>query len=303
MARKSVVKRETQETSVGLELDLDGSGKWEITTGIRMFDHLLSQLAQHGKFDIKCAANGADAHHVVEDVAICLGKAFREALGERRGIVRMGNALVPMDDALVMVAVDLSGRAYTVLDLPFSDNDMTGFPSDLVRHFLESFAAEARMNLHALVHYGANDHHKAEAIFKGLGRALDMAARLDLRLGNDLPTTKNYWRSKHDAAKRAGSRFTRVHTGFMYRNPSLRDTTSGDSHAPLEEREKRSSEWVSGVWSLNDSGYLIFIPVSRSYAVQYNLQVLSKTSFGSDGAGGSLFHPDLASQSRTGCLS
>jgi imidazoleglycerol-phosphate dehydratase len=191
MARKSVIKRDTQETSVGLELNLDGSGKWEITTGIRMFDHLLSQLAQHGKFDIKCAANGTDIHHVVEDVAICLGKAFGQALGEKRGIVRMGNALVPMDDALVMVAVDISGRAYTILDIPFSDNDMTGFPSDMVRHFLESFAMEARINLHARVMYGTNDHHKAEALFKALGRALDAATRLDLRLGDSLPTTKD----------------------------------------------------------------------------------------------------------------
>src|SRR5512136_1979992 len=101
MARRSTIKRNTQETSVGLELNLDGSGKWEITTGIRMFDHLLSQLVLHGKFDLKCAANGADLHHVVEDVAICLGKAFNEALGEKRGIVRMANAVVPMDDALV----------------------------------------------------------------------------------------------------------------------------------------------------------------------------------------------------------
>jgi imidazoleglycerol-phosphate dehydratase len=191
MDRKSTIKRETQETSVSLELDLDGSGKWDTCTGIRMLDHLLSQLAQHGKFDLKCAANGDDLHHVVEDVAICLGKAFGEALGEKRGIVRMGHALVPMDDVLVMVAVDFSGRAYTVLDLPFSDNDMAGFPSDLVRHFLESFAAEARINLHAEVKYGTNDHHKAEALFKALGRALDMATRLDPRLGNDLPTTKD----------------------------------------------------------------------------------------------------------------
>jgi imidazoleglycerol-phosphate dehydratase len=191
MPRKSTIKRETQETSVNLELNLDGTGKWEICTGIRMFDHLLSQLSQHGKFDLKCAANGTDLHHVIEDVAICLGKAFGEALGEKRGIVRMGNALVPMDDALVMVAVDLSGRAYTVLDLPFSDNDMAGFPSDLVRHFMESFAAESRMNLHARVQCGTNDHHKAEALFKGLGRALDMATRLDPRLGGQLPTTKD----------------------------------------------------------------------------------------------------------------
>jgi len=156
-----------------------------------MFDHLLSQLAQHGKFDIKCAANGADMHHVIEDVAICLGKAFNEALGEKRGIIRMGYAVVPMDDALAEVAVDLSGRAYAVLDFSFSDNDMTGFPSDLVRHFLESFAVEARMNLHASIRHGTNDHHKAEALFKALGRALDMATRLDPRLGDNLPTTKD----------------------------------------------------------------------------------------------------------------
>src|SRR5512139_628980 len=111
MARKSTLKRETQETSVGLELNLDGTGKWEICTVIRMFDHLLSQLAQHGKFDLKCAANGTDLHHVIEDVAICLGKALGEALGDKRGIVRMANALVPMDDVLVMVALDLGGRA------------------------------------------------------------------------------------------------------------------------------------------------------------------------------------------------
>jgi imidazoleglycerol-phosphate dehydratase len=191
MVRKSVIKRNTQETSIGLELNLDGTGKWEICTGIRMFDHLLSQLAQHGKIDLKCAANGTDLHHVIEDVAICLGKAFNEALGEKRGIVRMANAVVPMDDSLVLVAVDLSGRAYTALDLPFNDNDMVGFPSDLIRHFMESFAAEARVNLHAKVIYGTNDHHKAEALFKALGRALDAATRLDPRIQNTLPTTKD----------------------------------------------------------------------------------------------------------------
>jgi imidazoleglycerol-phosphate dehydratase len=192
MARQSTIKRETQETSVGLELNLDGTGKWEICTGIRMFDHLLSQFAQHGKFDLKCAANGSDQHHVIEDVAICLGKALAEALGEKRGIVRMAHAFVPMDDVLVMVAVDLSGRSYTALNLPFQDNDMAGFPSDLVRHFLESLAAEARMNLHAEVKYGTNDHHKAEALFKALGRALDAATRLDPRQENELPTTKDW---------------------------------------------------------------------------------------------------------------
>ena len=191
MARIASIKRNTQETSVSLELNLDGTGRWEMCTGIRMFDHLLSQLAQHGKFDMNIAANGTDPHHVIEDVAIVLGKGFNQALGEKRGIVRMAEATVPMDDALVSVVVDLSGRPYTVLDLSFQDNDMAGFPSDLIRHFLESFAIEARMNLHAAINYGTNDHHKAEALFKALGRALDAATLVDPRLGDHLPTTKD----------------------------------------------------------------------------------------------------------------
>ncbi len=189
--RVSTVKRETKETSISLELNIDGTGKWEVNTGLGMFDHLLAQLAQHGVFDIKISASGDDQHHLVEDVALCLGKAFGEALGEKRGIVRMGDAVVPMDDVLVMVAVDISGRGYTVLDLPFTDNDMAGFPTDLVRHFLESFAAEARLNLHTKVLYGVNDHHKAEALFKSLGRALDAATRIDERIGGGLPSTKD----------------------------------------------------------------------------------------------------------------
>ena len=172
-------------------MNLDGTGKWEICTGIRMFDHLLSQLAQHGKFDIKCAANGTDLHHVIEDVAFAWARPLTKLWVKSGESSVWVTALVPMDDVLVMVAVDLSGRPYTVLDLPFKDNDMAGFPSDLVRHFLESFAAEARMNLHAEVRYGTNDHHKAEALFKALGRALDKATRLDPRLGNELPTTKD----------------------------------------------------------------------------------------------------------------
>jgi imidazoleglycerol-phosphate dehydratase len=188
--RKFAVKRETKETNIALELNVDGSGKWEMNTGIRMFDHLLSQLAQHGLFDIKISATGSDQHHLVEDVAICLGKAFNEALGEKRGIIRMGDATVPMDDALATVAIDIGGRGYSVLDLSFSDNDMTGFPTDLIRHFLESLAVEARLNLHARIVYGVNDHHKAEALFKALGRALDTATRIDERTGGELPSTK-----------------------------------------------------------------------------------------------------------------
>ena len=188
--RKATIKRETKETNINLELDIDGSGNYEMVTGIRMFDHLLSQLARHGIFDIKISATGDDQHHLVEDVAICLGRAVVEALGDKRGIIRMADASVPMDDALAMVAVDISGRGYTVLELPFSENDMTGFPTDLVRHFLEAFAAEAKLNLHARIVYGTNDHHKAEALFKALGRALDTATRVDGRISGELPTTK-----------------------------------------------------------------------------------------------------------------
>ncbi|MFC1955078.1 imidazoleglycerol-phosphate dehydratase HisB [Chloroflexota bacterium] len=189
--RQSIIKRDTRETDINLELNIDGSGKWDITTGIKMFDHLLSQMAQHGAFDIKLAAEGNDQHHLAEDVAICLGKTFGEALGEKRGIVRMADASVPMDDALAMVAVDISGRGYSVLELPFADNDMAGFSTDLIRHFLESFAIEARLNLHARIIYGTNDHHKAEALFKALGRAMDMATRIDERIADELPSTKD----------------------------------------------------------------------------------------------------------------
>jgi len=191
MNRLSVVKRDTKETNISLELNIDGSGKWEITTGIKMFDHLLSQLAQHGVFDIKISATGNDQHHLAEDVGICLGRALGEALGEKQGIIRMADAAVPMDDALAMVVVDIGGRGYTVLELPFTDNDMAGFPSDLIRHFLESFAIEARLNLHARIVYGTNDHHKAEALFKALGRALDTATRIDERIAGELPSTKD----------------------------------------------------------------------------------------------------------------
>ncbi len=189
--RTAIVKRETRETNISLELNLDGSGKWEMNTGIRMFDHLLAQLAQHGLFDIKISATGTDQHHLVEDVAICLGRALGEALGEKRGIVRMADASVPMDDALAMVAIDISGRGYSVLELPFSDKEIAGLETDLVRHFLDSFAIEAKLNLHARFVYGTNDHHQAEALFKALGRALDTATRVDERISGELPSTKD----------------------------------------------------------------------------------------------------------------
>jgi imidazoleglycerol-phosphate dehydratase len=188
--RRTTLKRSTGETGISLELDIDGTGRYDIQTGIGIFDHLLAQLSKHGLFDIKLKAVGDDPHHVVEDVAISMGRAFNEALGEKRGIVRMADVTVPMDETLVTIAIDIGGRGYTVLDLPFSGNDMPGFPSDLVRHFCESLAIEGRMNLHARVLYGNNDHHKAEALFKALGRALDAATRIDSRLGGELPSTK-----------------------------------------------------------------------------------------------------------------
>jgi len=191
--RRSSVVRETAETNISIELNIDGSGQWEINTGIGMFDHMLAQLARHGRFDIKLSATGDDQHHLVEDVAICLGQAFGKALGEKRGIVRMANVSVPMDDALATVAVDISGRGYANLDLSFTDveREISGLEIDLIRHFLESFAIEARLNLHARVVYGINDHHKAEALFKALGRALDAATSIDHRISGELPSTKD----------------------------------------------------------------------------------------------------------------
>src|SRR5512136_1984360 len=188
--RTATVNRKTRETDIVVQLDLDGQGRCEINTGIKMFDHLLSQVGQHGRFDIKLSATGDDQHHLAEDVAICLGRALDQALGEKRGIVRMGDASVPMDDALAMVAVDISGRSYAVLELAFNDNDMAGFATDLIRHFLESLAAEGKLNLHARVVYGKNDHHRAEALFKALGRALEKATRLDERIAGELPSSK-----------------------------------------------------------------------------------------------------------------
>jgi imidazoleglycerol-phosphate dehydratase len=188
--RRATTRRKTKETNITLELNLDGSGQWEVSTGIKMFDHLLAQVAQHSRFDLKLTATGDDQHHLAEDVALCFGRALNQALGEKRGIVRMADATVPMDDALAMVAVDISGRGYAELELPFSDNDMAGFSTDLIRHFLQSLAAEGKLNLHARILYGVNDHHKAEALFKALGRALDMATRIDERIAGELPSTK-----------------------------------------------------------------------------------------------------------------
>jgi len=188
--RKATVARETAETNIRVEFNIDGSGQFQITTGIRMFDHLLSHLAQHGVFDINISASGPDQHHVVEDVAISLGKAFNQALGKKQGIVRMAHAIVPMDEALAEIAVDIGGRVYSVIEADFNETSIGDLDADLVRHFLISLASEAKINLHAKVLSGINDHHKAEALFKALARALDTATRIDERILGRVPSTK-----------------------------------------------------------------------------------------------------------------
>ncbi|MBI3977065.1 MAG: imidazoleglycerol-phosphate dehydratase HisB [Chloroflexi bacterium] len=193
MSRSSKVRRETGETRVAIELELDGSGQATVTTGIGMLNHLLAQIARHGLLDLTVEATGdldVDPHHLVEDVGITLGRALREALGNRAGLVRMGHALVPMDEALVMVAVDLSGRPFAAVEAPFTGERIGALPVRLVHHFLRSFAFEALLTLHARVLAGEDDHHMAEALMKALGRAMGAAVARDPRLGGAVPSTK-----------------------------------------------------------------------------------------------------------------
>ena len=191
--RRATVNRETGETRVTAEVVIDGKGRCKASTGIGMLDHLLDQIARHGLFDIGVEAKGdlqVGQHHTLEDVAICLGQAFDQALGERRGIARMGHALVPMDEALALVAVDISGRGYAVVEAPLEGRDIGGLDTDLIRHFLETFAAEAKLSLHARLLSGVNDHHRVEALFKALARALVAATRIDERREGEVPSTK-----------------------------------------------------------------------------------------------------------------
>ena len=191
--RQASVERETTETKVSVKLTIEGSGAHRIDTGIGFLDHMLAHVAVHGLFDLEVEATGdlyVDAHHTVEDVTLALGYAFDQALGERAGIVRVGSATVPMDDALAFVAVDLSGRPSAVIDIQWAGPVVGGIPVTLVTHVFESFAAAARANVHARVLYGRDDHHRAEALFKALGRVLDAATQLDPRRGISIPSTK-----------------------------------------------------------------------------------------------------------------
>ncbi|MDE2750583.1 MAG: imidazoleglycerol-phosphate dehydratase HisB [Chloroflexota bacterium] len=190
--RKAEIKRNTKETSIELSLNLDGAGAADIDSGIGFYDHMLGHIAHHGKFDLRVQASGdlhIDAHHTIEDIAICLGRAIDEALASRSGIQRMGAAYVPMDEALARAVIDLSGRPYAVIEAGFQSPLLGQMPSDLVAHAFESIAAQAKMNLHCQVLYGRNDHHKAEALFKAFGRALAQAVAVDpARIG--VPSTK-----------------------------------------------------------------------------------------------------------------
>ena len=191
--RTAQLHRHTNETDIDLTLNLDGTGQHDIATGIGFLDHMLAHIAVHGLFDLTVKASGdlqVDAHHTIEDTALLLGQALAEAVGDKRGLVRMGSAYVPMDEALAFVAVDLSGRPYAVVNAVWHGPSIGQFPTSLVPHFFESLAAAARANVHARVEYGRDDHHQAEALFKALGRALDAATTLDPRRAGTLPSTK-----------------------------------------------------------------------------------------------------------------
>ena len=189
--RTAAVTRETAETEIKLILDVDGEGDATVDTGIGFYDHMLESFATHGLFDLTVECNGdldVDDHHTVEDVAIALGEAFDEALGDKRGIQRFADRRVPLDEAVASVVVDVSGRPYFALDGAFSQDAVGGMTSHMAGHFLRSLAMNAGLTLHAGVD-GENAHHEIEALFKGLARALDDATRIDDRR-SDAPSTK-----------------------------------------------------------------------------------------------------------------
>ncbi len=192
-ARAAALERATGETQIAISVNLDGQGRYDVDTGNGFLDHMVSQISRHGLFDIDLKARGDTRvgwHHLVEDTAIMLGRAFGQALGEPRGIRRMGHAIVPLDETLVMVAVDWSGRPYASVETTLNDTMVETLSGDLIAHFLESFAIEARINLHAKVIAGVSPHHKAEALCKALARALRDAVEPDPRASGQVPSTK-----------------------------------------------------------------------------------------------------------------
>jgi imidazoleglycerol-phosphate dehydratase len=192
MSRTAKIERKTNETEITLELNLDGTGKSEINTGVGFLDHMLELFARHGVFDVKVKAKGdlhVDQHHTVEDTGICLGLAFREALGDKAGIRRYGHFTLPMEETLVTTAIDLSGRYYMVFGVEFPTQKIGDFDSELVEDFWQAFAANALCNLHVVLHYGRNSHHISEATFKSFARTLRMAVEADRRM-TGVPSTK-----------------------------------------------------------------------------------------------------------------
>jgi imidazoleglycerol-phosphate dehydratase len=192
MPRTANIKRETKETQIELRLDLDGSGRADLTTGVGFFDHMLTHLARHGMFDLTVKAQGdlhIDAHHTVEDVGICFGKALVQALGDKSGIRRYGHAIVPMDETLVTSAVDLSGRPFLVWKANIPNETLGTFHSSLAREFWQAVASAGLLNLHVLLHHGDNTHHMIETIFKATAQALRAAVEMDAR-ASGVPSTK-----------------------------------------------------------------------------------------------------------------
>src|SRR5258707_2928445 len=191
-SRRSEISRQTRETKVRVALDLDGSGKSSPHTGVGFFDHMLDLLARHSLIDLEVQAEGdlqVDAHHTVEDVGIVIGQALEQALGDKRGIQRYGWAIVPMDESLAQVAIDLSGRPAFVFNVQFKGEAIGAFPVELVEEFFKAIGTTAKLNLHVTVPYGANNHHISEAIFKAAARALRQAVSLDPR-NDQVPSTK-----------------------------------------------------------------------------------------------------------------
>ena len=192
MTREATVVRKTKETDITLRLLIDGTGKSDISTGIGFFDHMLVLFAKHGLFDLDLRAKGdleVDAHHTVEDVGLALGQALREALGDKTGLCRYGWCLLPMDDALARVALDCGGRPYLAYDAPDGAAHIENFQFQLLEEFLRAFSVQGGLNLHVALLDGRDSHHMAEAVFKGLGRALDQATRIDPRV-QGVPSTK-----------------------------------------------------------------------------------------------------------------
>ena len=198
MNRKSEQERKTKESTINISLNLDGSGIANINTSIGFFDHMLNHIAVHGIFDIEVKATGdlhVDTHHTIEDVGIVLGKAFKQAIGDKSGTNRIGHSYVPMDEALALVVVDFANRPYSIINITwtrkyFGKNQDELIPLTLIEHFLQTFAIHAGITLHVKVFYGKDDHHMAESVFKALGSSLDKASRLDPKRRGSIPSTK-----------------------------------------------------------------------------------------------------------------